>query len=275
MSSALSGEPMIAHAMQRTFVESAAGLRDVGRWGTLAWIDISLRYRRTMLGPFWLTLSTGAMIGSVGLLWGAIFGSPWESFLPYFAVGIVVWTLISGTLTEGCSVFINAGPIIKSMPTPLLVHVHRMFARHLIILAHNAILILLLWAIIRWPLGWSILLAIPGLIIVVCTVLGGVLALSIVCTRFADIPQIVFAVLQLLFLLTPIIWMPDSVRGKAVSLLVDFNPLYYMIEIVRGPLLGHPPAAYVWLVVVAFALAMLLVGHALYGRFRNRVAYWL
>jgi len=257
------------------FRESAFNLRDFDRWATLAWIDTILRYRRTVLGPWWMTLSTGVMIGSVGLLWGAIFGSELASYLPYFATGVIIWTLISGSLKEGCDVFTQAGSLIKSVPTPLIVHVHRMLARQLIVLAHNAVLIVLLWAIFRWPLGWSVLLALPGLIILFIALGGSTLILGILCTRFRDIPQIIAAILQLLFLLTPIMWMPESVRGKSVSPLLDFNPFYYLLEIVRGPLLSKPPEVYIWLVAGGLSLISLLAGHALYGRFHHRVAYWL
>ena len=129
--------------------------------------------------------------------------------------------------------------------------------------------------IFEWPLGWSVLLAVPGLIIVTITLIGGILALGILCTRFRDVPQVVAAVLQLLFLLTPIMWTADSVRGKAVSILLDINPFYYLLEIVREPLLGRTPAGSTWLVACGFSLATFLIGHALYGRFRHRVAYWL
>ena len=261
--------------MRSAFRESAANLCDFDRWATLAWIDTSLRYRRTVLGPWWMTLSTGAMIGSVGFLWGAIFSMHISSYMPFFAIGVIQWALISGSLTEGCAVFTQADRLIKSLPAPLMVHVHRMLARQLIILAHNAVLIALLWVIFRWPLGWSSLLAVPGLIIVIVALTGGMLLFGILCTRFRDVPQVVAAILQLLFLLTPIIWTPDSIRGKAVSVLLDFNPFYYLVEIVRGPLLGDPPAAHVWMVAGVFSFVSLMAGHALYGRFQHRVAYWL
>lgn len=261
--------------MRSALRESAVNLRDFDRWATLAWIDTSLRYRRTVLGPWWLTLSTGVMIGSVGLVWGAIFSMDLATYMPYFAIGIILWTLISGSLIEGCNVFPLAGGLIKSVPASLMIYVHRMLARQIIILAHNAVLILLLWLVFRWPIGWSALLAMPGLIIVMLTLKGGVLALGILCTRFRDVPQIIAAILQLLFLLTPIMWTLDSIRGKAVSFILDFNPFYYLIEVVREPLLGHVPDAYIWLVAVIFSIISVLVGHALYGRFHHRVAYWL
>lgn len=266
---------MTERGMGSALRESVASLRDFDRWATLAWIDTTLRYRRTVLGPWWVTLSTGVMIGSVGVVWGAIFNMNLATYMPYFASGIILWTLISGSLIEGCNVFTQAASLIKSVPVPLMTHVYRMLARQMIILAHNVLLIALLWLIFEWPLGWSVLLAVPGLIIVTTALIGGVLAFGILCTRFRDVPQVVSAILQLLFLLTPIMWTADSVRGKAVSILLDINPFYYLLEIVREPLLGRTPEGYMWVVAGGFAIASFLIGHTLYGRFRHRVAYWL
>jgi ABC-type polysaccharide/polyol phosphate export permease len=255
--------------------ESAANLRDFDRWAKLAWIDTALRYRRTVLGPWWVTLSTGTLIGSVGFVWGAIFNIDLAIYMPYFAIGIILWTLISGSLNDGCNVFTQAAGLIKSVPTPLIIHVHRMLARQIIILGHNALLILVLWMIFQWPITWSALLAIPGLLIVAVALSGGILAFGILCTRFRDVPQIIAAILQLLFLITPIMWSANSLRGKAVSILLDINPFYYLIEIVRAPLLGQSTEIYIWIVASVFSLASFLIGHALYGHFRHRVAYWL
>jgi ABC-type polysaccharide/polyol phosphate export permease len=255
--------------------ETLKNLRDAERWATLGWTDTSLRYRRTVLGPWWVTLSTGAVVGSVGLVWGAIFGSEMSYYMPFFATGYILWTLISGALTEGCVVFIQAGGLIKSTTTPLLTHVYRMLARQIIMFAHNSVLIVLLWVIIRWPVGWSFLLFLPGLAIVTVALAGAIVTLGILCTRFRDIQQIIGAVLQLLFLLTPIIWPPDSLRGKPLSFLVDFNPMYHVVEVARGPVLGHAPDALVWLAAICSALISVSIGLAMYGRFWHRVAYWL
>jgi ABC-type polysaccharide/polyol phosphate export permease len=266
---------MIDRGLRSALQESLTNLSDVGRWGTLAWIDTSLRYRRTMLGPWWMTLSTGTMIGSVGLVWGAIFGSEMQNYLPYFGTGVIIWALISASLNDGCNVFTDAGRLIKSVPTPMITHVHRMMARQLIVLAHNALLIVIIWLIFKWPIGWSTLLVVPGLIIVLIALIGAILAFGVLCTRYRDVPQIIGSVLQLLFLLTPIMWMPESLRGKSVSFLLDYNPFYYLVAIVREPLLGREPDAYIWLVACGIALISFLTGHVFYGRFRHRIAYWL
>ena len=257
------------------FGDSVAGLRDFDRWFTLAWTDTSLRYRRTVLGPWWVTLSMGAMIGSVGLVFGAIFGSNLSSYMPFFATGMIVWTLISSTIIEGCVVFTQSAGLIKSTNTPLIIHIYRMMARQLIVFTHNLALIALVWLIFRWDLSLSIFLAVPGLVIVIVTLAGVVLTLAALCTRFRDIQQIIGAALQLLFFLTPIIWMPNSLRGKKTVILMDFNPLYYLVDVVRGPILGHTPSLLEWSMATGTALVVLLIGYTTFGKFAHRIAFWL
>src|SRR5215831_15805965 len=103
------------------------------RWGTLALMDISLRYRRTVIGPLWITLTLAATIGSVGTVYAALFKQDVTVFLPSFAVGLIVWTLISATLQEGSNIFVASGHLIKAVRAPLIVHVLQMMARNAII----------------------------------------------------------------------------------------------------------------------------------------------
>jgi ABC-type polysaccharide/polyol phosphate export permease len=249
---------------------------DFERWTILASTDIRLRYRRTVLGPWWATLSTGAMIGSVGLVFGSIFGGDMSKYMPFFATGSIIWGFISNSLLEGCNIFTQppASGLIKSIPSPLVLHIYRMLARQTIVLAHNVTLIVLLWAIFRWHFGPGILLAIPGLVIIAVALAGASLMLGVLCARFRDIQQIVATLLQLLFLVTPIVWMPNALRG-ARHFLLSGNPLYHLIEVVRGPVLGEPPPVETWLIAIFAAVLSFVGGLALYSRFRHRVPYWL
>jgi lipopolysaccharide transport system permease protein len=268
MASALS----VLRPAWRDTVETAA---DYERWATLAWTDTALRYRRTVIGPWWVTLSSGVFIATVGLVWGGIFGTPLTDYMPYFAAGYVVWTLISATVTEGCSIFITSGGLIKSTVTPLLIHVWRMIGRNLIVLGHNLIIIVLLWLVFRWSIGWSIFLAIPGMALLIAALAGAVLTFGVLCTRFRDIQQIIGSFLQLMFLLTPIMWNADLLAGKRAAILVDYNPLHLLIEVVRGPILGNPPSLSIWIGAALSAAIALGLGLLMYGKFRHRIAYWL
>lgn len=255
--------------------EILATLRGRAQWSTLAWNDIKFRYRRTTLGPLWITFGLGATVFSVGILYGGLFGNELSQYLPYFAAGLIAWTFIGSTLSEGCGTFLGAAAIIRAVPVAPAVHVCRMLARQLIMLAHNLALMVLLWLMFQWPLGWSFMLIVPGLVLNILAVFGAVLALSIVAARFRDIQLIVSTVLQLVFLLTPIMWETKSLRGIAVTYLVDLNPIYHLIEVVRRPLLGETPMIISWLLSSMTAAVCLAVGCAFYARYRHRIAFWV
>lgn len=253
--------------------------RNFELWSTLAWSDTKLRYRRTKIGPLWVSLSTGLTVLMVGMVYGGIFGTPTGmtlgGYIAFFACGLVIWTFISSTVTESCTVFVQAGPLIKALPVPLLLHVFRMMARNLVLLGHNVLVIVILWLVTPWALSWSTLLVVPGFILLFLALVGVVLTLSVVCARFRDIQQIVGALLQLMFLLTPIIWPPEALAATRAKLLLVLNPVYYLIEVVRGPLLGTPVDPKIWGVAALLALVSFYVGLVAYGRYRHRIAYWL
>src|SRR6478736_1288394 len=112
------------------------GLQSYRLWGALGWLDIKQRYRRSTIGPFWITLSLGLKIIGMGAVYSSLFGMQVADYLPYLASGLIVWTTISTLIIEGCTVFIQAEGAIKQMPVPLSVHVFRMVYRNLIVLAH-------------------------------------------------------------------------------------------------------------------------------------------
>jgi len=255
--------------------EALAMLAQVQQWGTLAWNDIKLRYRRTTLGPLWITLGLAATVFSVGVLYGVLFGNELSHHLPYFATGLVAWTLLGSTISEGCTTYLGAAAIIRTIPVPLVVHVYRMLARHLIILAHNLLLIATLWLIFRWPPNWHLLLVLPGIALVLTTVFGLVLFLSVVAARFRDVQLIVSTTLQLVFLMTPIMWDAESLRPSGLLYVAEFNPVYHLIEVIREPLLGVAPSAVSWFSSILVALVSVMLGSTFYARYRHRVPFWI
>jgi ABC-type polysaccharide/polyol phosphate export permease len=245
------------------------------QWATLAWNDIRLRYRRTTLGPLWITLGLGATVFSVGILYGVLLGNNLPEYLPYFAAGLIAWTFIGSTLSEGCAAYIGAAALIRAVPVAPAVHICRLITRQLIMLAHNLQLVVILWLLSPWPVGVASLLVVPGIALNLCAIFGAVLVLSIIAARFRDVQLIVSTVLQLVFLATPIMWEVKSLRGAGISYVADFNPFYHLIEIVRLPLLGKAPALGSWIFSGVTVVACLLVGHYFYARYRHRIAFWV
>src|SRR2546422_820704 len=97
--------------------------------------------RRSVIGPFWLTISTAVMVSAMGFLYARIFGQDVSTYLPYLAVGLVIWGTISTMANESCTVFTTVEQIIKQVRLPLTTHVCRMVWRNAIIFGHNALIL--------------------------------------------------------------------------------------------------------------------------------------
>ncbi len=223
----------------------------------------------------WITLSMAVTIFSVGLVFGTLFGNDMSQYLPYFAVGIIVWTFISQCILDGCLVYIQAAGYIKSMPIPLPLHIYRLLGRQLIAFGHNVLLVAALWLLFRWPVSFAGLLVLVGLAIGLAAMFGAILVCGVVCARYRDVQQIVTSVMSLLFLLTPVIWLPGSIKSPIIDAVVYGNPFHYLLAVIRQPLLGSVPELHVWLIAVAIAAVSLMIGAAVHARFRHRVVYWL
>lgn len=242
-------------------------------WRALAYADIRSRYRRTTLGPFWITLTTGTMALGVGVIYGQFFGQKMTVYLPYLTSGLILWSFIASAAGEGSTVLIGNSSLIKSSTFPLAFHVMRMMQRNLIVFLHNILILAAMWLILRWSITPSIFSAILGVALLYVFLAGVALSISIMCVRYRDVPQIVQAATQFLFFASPIIWYPESLRFGHVILLV--NPITYFLAVTRNPLLNRPTSWEDWAAAAIFTAASILIAAFVYVRYRDRVAYWI
>lgn len=257
------------------FHDISLALRRSDLAATLGWQDVKQRYRRSRLGPFWLTISMGVLIGALGLVFGGVFNTPMRDFLPFLSIGIIFWTFISTVINEGCTAFITSDAVIKQLPLPLFLHVMRVIWRNLVILAHNLVILPILFLIFLKPLSVVSLLAIPGLVLLTANLAWIALIVGMLCTRYRDFTQIVSSLLQIAFYLTPIIWAPSMLSGRHGFIFLDINPLFHLIEIVRAPLLSSAPTMTNWIVSAGLAVIGWLIILFIYGKYKNRISYWL
>lgn len=243
-------------------------------WGSLGWQDIRQRYRRSKIGPFWVTLSMGVMIGGMGVLYADLFHTDVHTYLPYLTVGFIVWGLIGPLVTENCNAFIDGEGIIKQVKLPLSLHVYRVVWRNLIILAHNFVIFILVAVVFKiWP-SWSSLMAIPALLLICMNGVWIGLLCGPISARFRDVPQTIASVMQIAFFMTPIMWQPSAIPGREWFLAL--NPFYYFVSLVREPLLGNGTVAiHLWGWALAITVFGWIITFFMYRRCRWRIAYWL
>jgi lipopolysaccharide transport system permease protein len=239
------------------------------------WQDIAQRYRRSKVGAFWLSINMAVLIAAIGLIFGTLFRSPMQDFLPYLCIGIIIWGFISTTLAESCLGFIAAEGIILQVRMPLFTHIMRLVWRNIIIFSHNVVVFPVVMLMFLHPLSWIAPLAILGLILVALNLLWIALVLSVICTRYRDMTQVVQNALQVIFYATPVIWKQESLPAGISQYLLMLNPFYHFVNVVRSPLLGAYPTALNWAVCLFLMIVGWIAAILFFGSYRKRIAYWL
>lgn len=259
----------------QTYIELSSMWHRIDLIYVLGLFDIKQRYRRSKLGPLWLTISTSVLIFLIGLIFSQALDSRFADYFPYLACGIILWNFISSSINEGTQAFISAQSIIRQIKIPLAVFVARVMWRNILVFMHNIIIFpIVLICVGRW-VDWKAFLAIPGFFILCINIFLVSLYLSVLCTRFRDLSQIVKSLLQIFFYLTPIIWLPSSMGPRSAFLIVNLNPVYHIMEVVRAPLLGLVPSLLNYLVSIFCLLINLMLASYLFGKYNKRVSYWL
>src|SRR5208282_2245141 len=260
--------------MGRGLADIRQGWMSWRMWLMLAWNDVRRRYRRSGLGQFWLTLSMGTMVGGLGVVYSSLFGVDVTKYLPYIAVTFVVWGVILPLVTESCNAFVENDNMLRHMYLPRSLFVFRLIARTLIIAAHNVLIIPVVFVYFDVGLNLNILWLTVGLVLVIANGFWFGFFLAIVCARFRDVPQIVTSVMQIMFFITPIMFLPEQLAQRGIAVL-KWNPFAYLLEVMANPILGMPPGEWALTSCFVMAVAGFLIVLPFAGRYAPRAVYWL
>ncbi len=242
-------------------------------WYLLALHDVKGRYRRSIIGPFWITLTSLLFIGGLGLVYSRLLNLDLKEYLPFLACGIIAWTFILTFVNEGASAIINSAHIIKQISMPIMVHVMRVAFRNTLIFLHSWVILIPLLMWYGYLTIYGLLCSMLGIALVVFTLTPLAALLAVACARYRDILPMISSGMQLLFFVTPVMWHPGQLAG--LTDVIKYNPFVYLIDVIREPMLNgvFPPGA----AVLVFIMGVVLWATALTTLFINRkkIPYWL
>jgi lipopolysaccharide transport system permease protein len=268
------------HTDARNPQRGARALADITKgfssW-RLAWalarLDLRNRYRGSVIGPFWVTLSTAVMVVGLGLLYSQLLNQDIFTYLPHLAVSLIVWNTIAALVPDATTCLSSAESVIRQLPLPLTTHALRCVFRNAVAAAHSLPLIVVVFLAMGHMPGVEAFLAIPGLLLLALNAFAASIFLGMICARFRDIGQIVTNIMQLAFFMTPVIWRVELLGENAWRLLL--NPFYPMLETIRGPLVDGGVSGAVWIAALLYTAVHCTVAFVFFVRFRARVAFWV
>lgn len=231
--------------------------------------------RRSRLGQWWITLGTATLIGTIGFVFGLIFRVDVQTYLPYLAIGIVLWNYLSGQLSEASFVLIQSEALIKQLTLSPWVYATKVSAKMILLFGHNLLIIpVVLLATGNYP-TLAILLLLVAVPVIVLTLNSLGMLIAIVSLRFRDVPPMVGSILNVLFYLTPVMWFADSIKSSLAHFLLGLNPFYHLVQIFRLPLLGELPTPENWLISISMCVVVSITANLVVARNRKRLVFWI
>jgi ABC-type polysaccharide/polyol phosphate export permease len=256
-------------------VVRAAGMWRI--WARLGVQDVRLKFRRSALGVSWIFVNLTVMVLAIGFIYANLLGQPTREFIPYLTIGLILWNYLTSSIVEGGNAFINSEGYIKQISLPIYLYVFRAFVSiglTALVALSTFVLVALLY---RVPVGPGTLLAVPGFMLMMIASLLLVTIFAHLNTRFRDVAHLASVGMQVLFFVTPVIFPAELLRkGRPLSLVIDLNPMYHLLEVVRRPLLAAGPADWRSYAVAALFIAVLAaVASAVIGFYHRRIVFAL
>ncbi|NQY42527.1 MAG: ABC transporter permease [Legionellales bacterium] len=266
---------MFKKRLSLAYKEIIDGLTSWKTWVALGYADIQIQYRRSTIGPFWITLSMGVMIYSMGFLYGSLFKMDMYSYFPHLAVGFLVWNFISAMVVESTNSFIEASGFIKQEKRPFPIYVFRVIVRNVIIAAHNfiAIVPILIFTTKHFGITQFVMLIFGFILLMWCCITFGMI-LGVLGARFRDLHQIVNSCITLIFFVTPIVWTAEMLPPNR-AWISQFNPISHMINLIREPLIGKITSSSSLIMSLLICIISSILAMLCFARTRHRIAFWV
>lgn len=225
--------------------------------------DLRSRFERSRLGAIWMILQPLAQVAIYALILSRILAAKLPgidnryAYVIYLMAGMVAWALFSEVLTRSLTMFVESGNLMKKIVFPRvclpLVTAGSALVNNLLLLLAAACV----FALVGHPPSWN-MLWLPVLIAVnLMFALGIGLILGVINVFVRDVAQVMTVVLQLLFWLTPIVYMPTIIPERLQTLLA-LSPMYHIVSDFQSVILYGKPPGVTGLAVIAGASAVLL-----------------
>ena len=245
-------------------------------WLRIGLQDLRIRFRRSALGVGWIFLNLGISILAIGMVYSHLLGQEMKTFLPFLTAGLIPWGYFTSSILEGGNAFVTSEGYIKQIGLPVYVYVFRFFVTTTMTMLISFPVFFVIALVYSIQFHWEALWAFVGILLFSVVSFLTIAIFAHLNARFRDTSHVASVGLQVLFFITPIVWPPESVRSRHLRWIIDSNPLYHLIEVVRRPLLVSKPAADInYLVVLLLILGLFVTAWVLTKCYTKRIAFLL
>ncbi len=202
--------------------------------------DLQQKYRRSKLGVFWSVLTPTGLAVIIGLVYGTLFSADPRVFIPLLFAGLNPWNFISNSANIASVSFMSAESYLKQSTVNAQIFPLRSVLVSFVDLLYSIIAFLAIYLFLQPDnFGIKMLMVIPGLIIMFVFVLSIANIVSVINLNIRDYQPLQTIIFQGLFYITPVIYSKDMMAERGLSFVYEWNPLYYILEVVKTPLQGR------------------------------------
>jgi lipopolysaccharide transport system permease protein len=243
-------------------------------WSTLAKFDILKRYKRSFLGPWWITLTMAFLILALAILYSQLFKLDFKNYLLYLSINLAIWTFMRDSILESCQALIEAKPFLLNEKWNVLIFSFRIVYKNFIIFLHNIIIfIFLAIAYLNQFSLVNIITSIAVLIFLFLFLLPVCILCSIINARFRDFYMVMSNIMQLLFFLSPILFTKQLL--ESYDWLIYINPIALFLLLINEPILINQfSIKYLIYLSFYFSFSICFVTF-IFSRYKNKITYWL
>jgi ABC-type polysaccharide/polyol phosphate export permease len=267
----------VSSDLSRTFREvwQSVGLWHI--WIRLGLQDVRLKFRRSSIGAAWIFVNLAIMVLSIGFIYANLLGQDPREFIPYLTIGLILWGYLTNSIVDGGNAFVHSEGYIRQISLPIYVYIFRFFVSISVTTLITLVAFAVVAVIYRLPVGAGTLLAIPGMLLVMITAFLLITIFAHLNARFRDIAHLASVGMQVLFYVTPVIYPARLLTDRArFSIVVELNPLYHLLEVVRQPLLTGAPATWQsYVVVLSIVLVLGLASVIVIATNQRRIVFAL
>ncbi len=249
------------------------GLQRHAVWRELVRRDLYSKTKGASLGRWWIVIGQAIAIGGMGFVYAELFGMSLQSYLPYLAVGLITWGYMIALINEASDVFVFSKGYLTQTRLPLSICAFRFVTRNLILFGYKCSIIIATLLLLQVPIGWSAPIAVVGVLLIAIAGFFTGIILGLLNARYRDIGQLVTSLTVFLFFMTPIFWRAE--RLGQYSWIVDYNPLYHFVSLVRSPLIGEPVTYWSFAMTGGTIAVLVVLASIVYKYLGREVIYWL
>ncbi|MBI4767545.1 MAG: ABC transporter permease [Deltaproteobacteria bacterium] len=253
-------------------LDTRDGLKQWRIWSALSWNIIKMQYRRTLIGPLWVTLQHTIFVIALGYMFATIQKENFSLFFVYFATGYTFWLLIASFVTEAGNTFMGINGLPNMTRAALSNHIYLQFTSQMLLFAHRVIPLIVIFFVFNRSLSINLPLFLCGFCLLLVFGFWISTLLGCLSLRFQDLMPAVTSLMQIMFFVTPVMYQKSMIPGG--EHLSNFNPFYHILVVVRGNLVQENVTLYNWLALVLINIIGIAVTLWVLRRSRPKLAYW-